>query len=97
MKHLHFILFHADLDFNATNLSLNLNAELVDFNASITVTVYNDGVAEGEEGFVILFGVLQEELDDRDVGFVDVLTPVVLVRLQQGGKYRDLHSKMEMS
>ena len=76
-----------DLDFNATSLSLNLNAELVDFNAAITVSVYNDGVAENEEGFVILLGVLQEELDGRDVGFVDVLTPVVLVRLQQGGKY----------
>ena len=55
------------------------------FIANITVYVYNDGVAEGEEGFVILLGVQQEELDARDVGFVDVLTPVVLVRLQQGG------------
>ena len=83
------------MDFNASSLSLNLNAELVDFNAAITVSVYNDGVAENEEGFVILFGVLQEQLDGRDVGFVDVLTPVLLVRLQQGGKYRALHSKME--
>ena len=83
------------MDFNATSLSLNLNAELVDFNAAITVSVYNDGVAENEEGFVILLGVLPEELDNRDVGFVDVLTPVLLVRLQQGGKYRALHSKME--
>ena len=83
------------MDFNATSLSLNLNAELVDFNAAITVSVYNDGVAENEEGFVILLGVLQEELDNRDLGFVNVLSPVLLVRLQQGGKYRDMYSKME--
>ena len=55
------------------------------FTANITVYVYNDGVAENEEGFVILLGVLLEELDARDVGFVDVLTPVILIRLQQGG------------
>ena len=80
-----------DLDFNATSLSLNLNAEIVEYNTAITVSVYNDGVAEDEEGFVVLFGVLQEELDSRDVGFVNVLTPAVLVRLQQGGKDRALH------
>ena len=74
------------MDFNATSLSLNLNAELVDFNTTITVSVYNDGVAENEEGFVILLGVLQEELDNRDLGFVNVLSPVLLVRLRQGGK-----------
>ena len=83
------------MDFNASSLSLNLNVELVDFNAVITVSVYSDGVAENEEGFVILLGVLQEELDNRDLGFVNVLSPVLLVRLQQGGKYRALHSKME--
>ena len=88
---LHFSFLLPDLDFNATGLSLNLDAELVDFNASITVSVYNDGVAEDEEGFVILFGVFQEELDSRDIGFVNVLTPAVLVRLQQGGKDRALH------
>ena len=83
------------MDFNTTSLSLELNAELVTFIANITVSVYNDGVEENEEGFVILLNVLQEQLDGRDIGFVDVLTPVVLVRLQQGGKYRDLHSKIE--
>ena len=80
----------SDLDFNATGLSLNLNAELVDFNADITVSVYNDGVDEDEEGFVILFGVLQEELDGRDVGFVNVPAPAILVRIQQGGEDKAL-------
>ena len=78
-----FNLISSDLDFNATGLSLELSTE--QDSATITFQVYNDGVAEGEEGFAILLGVLQEGLDSRDVGFVDILTPVVLVRLQQGG------------
>ena len=71
------------MDFNATGLSLELSTE--QDSGTTTFQVYNDGEAEGEEGFVILLNVLQEELDRRDVGFVEVLTPVILVRLQQGG------------
>ena len=74
----------SDLDFNATGMTLELRTEQ-DSSGIATFKVYNDGVAENEEGFVILLGVLQEELDSRDIGFVDVLTPIVLVRLQQGG------------
>ena len=75
------------MDFNATQLSLELKTEQGSSeNATFQpFQVYNDGVAEGEEGFVIVLGVLREELDSRDVGFVDVLTPVILVRIQQGG------------
>ena len=47
--------------------------------------MYNDGVEEGEEGFVLLLGVSEDQLDSRDVGFVNVLSPVVLVRLVEGG------------
>ena len=46
--------------------------------------MYSDGVQESEEGFVILVVVSQEDLDERDVGFVDVLDQVVLVRVLEG-------------
>ena len=49
--------------------------------------MYNDGVKETDEGFVMLLGVFEEELDDEDVGFVDILTPAILVRLEEGGIY----------
>ena len=75
----------ADLDFNGTTLTLELNAELVTISANITIPVYNDGVPEEEEGFVVLLGVLEEDLDSNDVGFVDVLNPILLVRLNEGG------------
>ena len=74
-----------DLDFNATTLSLELNAELETIITTITVPVYNDGVEENEEGFVLLLGVSENQLDSRDVGYVNVLSPVVLVRLMEGG------------
>ncbi len=77
---------HADLDFNGTTLTLELNAKLVTIVASVTLPVYSDGVPEGEEGFVLLLGVLEEDLVSDDLGFVDVLSPVVLVRLEEGGK-----------
>ena len=59
--------------------------ELVTIYANITVPIYNDGVAEGDEGFVVLLGVVEDDLDRRDIGFVDILTPTVLVRLREGG------------
>ena len=73
------------MDYNGTTLFLELNAELVTIIANITVPVYNDGVTEGEEGFVLLLGVSEDQLDSRDVGYVNVLNPVVLVRLMEGG------------
>ena len=75
----------ADLDFNGTTLTLELKAELAAIPADIAIPVYSDGVPEGVEGFVVLLGVLREDLDARDVGFVDVLSPIVLVRLEEGG------------
>ena len=53
--------------------------------ANITIPVYNDGVPEREEGFVLLFGVEGDKLEEGDAGFVDVLSPVVIVRLVEGG------------
>lgn len=62
-----------------------MNAELVTTLVNVTISVYSDGVPESEEGFVLLFGVLDEDLDSDDVGFVNVLNPVILVRLEEGG------------
>ena len=48
--------------------------------------MYNDGVSEDEEGFVVLLGVLEEELEEEDRGFVEVLSPAIVVRLGEGGR-----------
>lgn len=80
------ISLHSDLDFNATILPLDLNLDLITIFANITIPVYNDGVPEDEEGFVVLFDVLEDKLDSDDVGFVDILTPILLVRLVEGGE-----------
>lgn len=55
------------------------------FNFTVSISVYNDGVPEGDEGFVILIGVIEKDLNDMDIGRIDVLYPVVLVRLLQAG------------
>ena len=49
--------------------------------------MYNDGVSEDEEGFVVLLGVLEEELEEEDRGFVEVLSPAIVVRLGEGGRW----------
>ena len=59
---------------------------LTTFTATVSISVYNDGVPEEEEGFVVLIGVSEEDLDERDVGNVDVRSPVVLVRVLDSGK-----------
>ena len=76
----------SDLDFNGTTQTLELLADLTARTATVTIPVYNDGAPEDEEGFVVLIGVFENDLDERDVGFVDVLDPVVLVRLLDSGK-----------
>ena len=66
---------------------MEFNLELVPISANITIPVYNDGVSEDEEGFVVLFGVLEEELEVEDRGFVEVLSPAIVVRLGEGGRW----------
>ena len=36
---------------------------------------------------MVLIGVFEDDLDQRDVGFVDVVDPVVLVRLLDSGEF----------
>ena len=65
---------------------MELSLQLFPISANITIPVYNDGVSEDEEGFVVLLGVLEEELEEEDRGFVEVLSPAIVVRLGEGGK-----------
>ena len=76
----------SDLDFNGTTQTLELLADLTARTATVTIPVYNDGTPEDEEGFVVLIGVFENDLDERDVGFVNILDPVALVRLLDSGK-----------
>ena len=78
---------YADLDFSGTTQTLEFAAGEVDpLTTTITIPVYNDGTLEEEEGLVLLIGVFEEDLDQNDRGFVEVLDPVVLVRLLDSGK-----------
>ena len=77
---------NADLDFDGTTQTFGLVANLNTLTATVTFPVYNDGIPESEEGFVVLIGVLDGDLDERDIGFVDVLNRVVLVTLLDSGK-----------
>lgn len=81
------LVLHLDLDFNGTLQTLQFTADLVPSTETISISLYSDGVPEEEEGFVVVFGVMQDELmDERDRGSVDVLQQVVLVTLLDGSK-----------
>ena len=49
--------------------------------------VYQDGVDEEIEGFVVFLEVLESELDERDVGQVNLTRPAYLVRINPSGMY----------
>ena len=57
---------------------------------TFTISLYSDGVPEEDEGFVVLFGVSEEELDSQDSGFVTVVGGAVLVSLSDGGEYSNI-------
>ena len=80
-------LFQPDLDFDGTLRKVALNARGTTDPAIvvISVPVYNDGVREGDEGFAVIMAIAREELDSRDVRFVDLSDPVIVVQLQDGG------------
>ena len=63
-----------------------MSLQLVPISANITILVYNDGVSEDDKGFVVLLGVLEEELEEEDRGFVEVLSSAIVVRLGEGGR-----------
>ena len=65
---------------------MEFTADLVPFSETVTISLYSDGVAEGEEGFVVLIGVAKEELDDQDADFVNVVNQAFLVQLSDGGE-----------
>ena len=65
---------------------MEFTADLAPFSETLTISLYSDGVAEGEEGFVVLLGVFQDDLDDGDKNAVEVEDQVVLVRLLDGSK-----------
>ena len=77
----------ADLDFNGTLQIVEFTADQAPLTERVTISLYSDGVAEeGGEGFLVLFGVDQDELDMRDRGSVELQQQAVLVSLQDGGK-----------
>ena len=61
-------------------------ADLTPQTVSVSIPVYNDGTSEEEEGFALLIGVFEGDLDQRDVGSVEVLEPVVVVALLDSGE-----------
>ena len=72
------------LEFAPGTTSAHLSAEL-------SISVYNDGIPESEEGFAIVLYVAEGELDSKDVGFVNVEDSVVIIRLREGGNSHQVH------
>ena len=77
----------SDLDFNGTLQTVEFTADMVPFSETAVVSLYNDGAPEGEEGFVVLLGVFDGDLDEEDRNFVQVVNQVLQVRLVDGGEY----------
>ncbi len=64
---------------------MEFRADLAPFSLRVFLSLYSDGVAEGEEGFLVLIGIVQDQLDERDRGSVDLLQQALLVSLRDGG------------
>ena len=66
-------------------MALNARGATDPATVDISVPVFNDGVREGDEGFAVIMAIAREELDSRDVRFVDLSDPVIVVQLLDGG------------
>ena len=51
----------------------------------MSITLFNDGVREPEEGFIVLIGVDGDNLVKGDAGYIDVVKQAFAVVLRDGG------------
>ncbi len=65
---------------------LQLSVENTSIPVSVSISVFNDGVREGDEGFVVVLVVPEEGLAEEDVGFVNISTQVIVISLRDGSK-----------
>jgi hypothetical protein len=49
------------------------------------IPIYDDGIAEGVEGLVLFFEVLESELDQRDVDYVNLSRTAYLIMIHPSG------------
>ena len=50
------------------------------------IEIYQEGVAENLEGFVLFLEIAESELDQRDIGNVSLSRSTYLLRINQTGK-----------
>ncbi len=67
-------------------LQLSLENTSIPFSEVVSISVFNDGVREGDEGFVVILVAPEEGLAEEDVGFVRFSTQVIVISLRDGGK-----------
>ena len=80
---LHYLIFCAEYDFDvaATDFTLDILAGLF-FAPPIPISLYNDGINETTEGFVLYLSIDEDGLEDeRDRGQVSLERSVYLVRV----------------
>ncbi len=65
---------------------LRLSVENTSIPVSVSISVFNDGVREGDEGFVVVLIVPEEGLAEEDVRFVNISTQVIVISLRDGGQ-----------
>ena len=60
------------------------------FTQYYSLPVYEDGLDENVEGFVLYLDVSESEVDTRDVGQVDLNRVALLVTINQSGLYHHI-------
>lgn len=75
-----------DFDGATQTVLVDANDRQGPISAEASITVFNDGVSEGEEGFIVLFRVEGSELEREDAGYVDIVRAAFAVVLLDGGK-----------
>ena len=80
--------FHAEYDYDSTVSDIAV-AFFVGGSVAppprVGVSIHDDGVAEEVEGLVVLLEVVESELDERDVGQVDLIRSTYLGRINPSG------------
>ena len=75
----------AGYDFRDIDTTLRIYAGGFFVPELLPLRVYEDGLSEEVEGFVLVVYVNETGLDERDVGFVNVSSYVYLIRINQSG------------
>ena len=70
---------------------------LPDLHQYFVLPIYEDGLEEDTEGFVLYVDIVESQLDPRDVGQIDLARTAYLVTINQSGILIHLHVRYHTS